>query len=299
MAIARLILKGVSLALLGGWMGQPSFVEAIVAKRKAAEDPKLTFLATGAKFEQDGQFEKALQYYQAAALLGDAEAWNRITALTAKIRETQNQKQAQEEKQVLERSARRGNAMDALRLAQQYFTEKKIDKSVEMFNLAIQNKSSDAAFALAKMYETGDHVPRDFAKAEKCYEQGAQNGHPECAYMWAKLLELKARDAGNPQEKDKFSKEALRWMKEAADRGHAKAAFELAQTMAFMGQITGALSYMEKVKKTAQSGVPVTMDLKKLANFCEILVRVGMNLLVPATASSGQPQAVPTLATIP
>lgn len=288
-------LRGAYLTVLSLLASSSTFAKAVVAQ-KVKEKPKvstipfsgnpaLTLLAMGSKFEEDHQFENALQCYKTAQLMGEKDAERFMKALLLKLKQAGNEQQNAERNQALARSADQGNAEDAFRLANIFLDEKKTEEAVERFKQAIQNKSAEAAYVLAKMYETGDRVPKNFAEAEKCYELGAQNGHAECAYMWAKLLELKARDAASPQEKDQLSKETLRWMKEAADRGHAKAAFEVAQAMAFVGQLGMALTYIEKAQKTAAQGTSITMDLKTLMNFCSVLTRMGGGPLMMSAAA--------------
>lgn len=245
---------------------------------KVSEDSKLTLLAMGVQCEQDNQFEKAMQYYRTAMMLGSTEAQERFSSLMAKIQDVRRHKQALEEEQALERSARQGNAEDAMRLAKIYLSAQKVDKAVEMLQLASKYKNAEAAYTLAKMYETGDRVPKDFAKAEKCYELGAQNGHPECAYMWAKLLELRARDTTAPQEKERLLKEVSHWMKEAADRGYAKAAFEFALTLISAEQLEAALGYMEKAEESAGKDMPITVSLKDLTASYKKLAGIGMDM---------------------
>lgn len=309
MSVKRIAYKNIpiylSYALIGSFTANDLNANKVVAQKKEGEAPQaslppaspipqagsqegacLTFLAMGTQSEQVGQLDQALQYYKAAALVDPAKAEPYIKATETRIQQERDKKQEEETELALERSARQGNAADALRLGKARLDKGKIDLGIEMLNLASQYKNSEAPYILAKMYETGDRVPVDLEKAETYYEIGAQNGNPECAYIQAKLLELKSKEIQDIKAREQKSNEAQKWLKEAADRGHAKAAFEFFWTMVSKGMFGPALEYMEKARITAKDDTSITIGLRDLVNFCGQLARWGQGLPINQTLAS-------------
>lgn len=106
----------------------------------------------------------------------------------------------------------------------------------------------DASMVLARMYETGEGVQRDFDLATTFYAKAAARGHLEAQYISAKINETAPGIRKNYRE-------ALKWYRMAAERGHVAAQFGL------------GMMYMEG------KGIPV--DLTKAHAFLTISAKGG------------------------
>jgi TPR repeat protein len=76
------------------------------------------------------------------------------------------------------------------------------------------------------LYEAGQGVPRDEAKAMQLYREAAQKHHPGGAYNLAVMYEF---GRGGPQDQT----EAAKWYAKAADAGEPLAQFNLGQRYMF------------------------------------------------------------------
>jgi type II secretory pathway pseudopilin PulG len=91
--------------------------------------------------------------------------------------------------------------------------EKNYDKAIELYEQIATQGDVDAMFALGTIYSVDDTGRRDNAKAEKWYMQGANKGDPAC--QWA---------IGNMYESGQYgieqsNSEAVKWYKKASEQG--------------------------------------------------------------------------------
>jgi TPR repeat protein len=218
-------------------------------------------LDMGKRYEGVGEFAQAMDCYKAAALINQDYAKNAIASLELKIKNESELKKQEEEIQALQRGAKQGNAADAYKLGKIYYARGEIDEAVRMWTLASENKHPKAPYRLALMYEKGDKVTVDFAKSEKFYRIGAQNGHADCAYITSKLLEIAS--STKPGAED----EAFMLKKEAANRGHSVAAAEVGYAYAAKGEHVKARQYFEKAKKYATPNSTMTVSVRQIMNY--------------------------------
>jgi TPR repeat protein len=113
------------------------------------------------------------------------------------------------------------------------------------------------------MYEKGDGIVIDLARAEEFYRIGADNGNVECLYIVAKLLEVE--DSKNPNVET--AELALKYKKEAADRGHPAAAAEMGYHYSANEDPSKAKLYFESAKKNASPNTTITVSLQQLASY--------------------------------
>jgi tetratricopeptide (TPR) repeat protein len=233
------------------------------AKPEIAESAEIceALIQKGKQFEAANELEQAMDCYKAAALMNAALAENAIVALETKMQDETERRRQEEELLALQRGAKQGNAADAYKLGKIYYSRNNVDDAVKMWVLASENKHPKAPYRLAVMYEKGDKVSVDFAKAEKFYRIGANNGHPECAYVTSKLMEI------NLSGKPGVEEEAFTMKKEAANRGHAVAAAEVGYIYASKGEHVKARQYFEKAKKYATPNSTMTVSVRQIMNY--------------------------------
>lgn len=100
-------------------------------------------------------------------------------------------------------------------------TEKDIQKAVELFTVAAEQKNSFAAFALGKLYLAGDvALPKNSAAALKWLTSAAELGNQSAQYRLGKLL-LQGEDVPKDIET------AVHWLTAAADQGNQYAQYAL------------------------------------------------------------------------
>jgi TPR repeat protein len=216
----------------------------------------------GRKYENANQLHRAMDCYKAAMLIDKNAALEAIEVLEVKMKDESERKKQKEEIRALLRGAQQGNASDAYRLGKIYYNQGQTDNTIEMWTLASENKHPKAPYRLALMYEKGDKVQVDLSKAEKFYRTGAINGHPECAYITAKLLEMEAQK--QPNDKKKIEDEAFQLKKEAANRGHAVAAAEIGYMYSSKGEHVKAKQYFEKARKYANPNSTMTVSVRQI-----------------------------------
>jgi tetratricopeptide (TPR) repeat protein len=215
----------------------------------------------GKRYESTGEFVQAMDCYKAAALINKDLAKNTIASLELKIKNQSERRRQEEEIQALQRGAKQGNAADAYKLGKMYYARNEIDEAMKMWTLASENKHPKAPYRLALMYEKGDKVPVDFAKAEKYYRIGAANGHAECAYITSKLLEIASPTKPGAED------EAFALKKEAANRGHSVAAAEVGYAYAAKGEHVKARQYFERARKYATPTSTMTVSVRQIMNY--------------------------------
>lgn len=235
-----------------------------VAEKNETNSAELckALITMGKKYENTNQLHRAMDCYKAAMLINKDIALEAIESLEIKMKEELERKKQEEETQALLRGAQLGNASDAYKLGKIYFNSGQIENAIKMWTLASENKHPKAPYRLALMYEKGDKVQVDLSKAEQFYRIGATNGHPECAYITAKLLEIESQK--NPNEKQKIEDEAFQLKKESANRGHAVAAAEIGYMYSSKGEHVKAKQYFEKAKKYATPNSTMTVSVRQI-----------------------------------
>ncbi|MDR1907853.1 MAG: sel1 repeat family protein [Holosporales bacterium] len=224
----------------------------------------VALIEMGKRYESAQELNRAMDCYKAAALIDSERAESAISSLELKIKDETERKKQDEEIQALQRGAKQGNAADAYKLGKIYYLKNNIDDALKMWILACENKHPKAPYRLALMYEKGDKVTVDLAKAEKFYRIGAANGHAECAYITSKLLEI---DASNHPDKQKVEEEAFLLKKDAANRGHAVAAAEVGYIYASKGEHVKAKQYFEKAQKNASPNSTMTVSVRQIMTY--------------------------------
>ena len=147
--------------------------------------------------------------------------------------------------------------MEGLRL----FYLSKYDEAIPMLTSAAERGSVQAQHFLAMMYENGNGVERDLARAAYWYEQTARHGDKEAQFTYAMICAL-----GKGVEADLAA--ACHWATRALHQGNAKARQTLdilrAQARAEAAKAT------EAFKAAQQSG-----DLDEAARQLEIAAECG------------------------
>ncbi|MDR1597395.1 MAG: hypothetical protein LBR89_00455 [Holosporales bacterium] len=233
----------------------------IVGEGLAPSDLCKGLIAMGNKYENANELARAMDCYKAAAAIDAERARGEIVALEMKIKDDAERKKQDDVIQALKRGAAQGNAADAYKLGKIYFANGEIDKAIQMWALASEKKHPKAPYRLAILYEKGEFVKVDLALAEKFYRIGAANGHAECAYITAKLLEM---DASNSPDPKKTLDEAFKLKVEAANRGHAVASAEVGYAYSSQGEHLKAKQYFERAQKNASPNSTMTVSLHNI-----------------------------------
>jgi tetratricopeptide (TPR) repeat protein len=173
-----------------------------------------------------------------------------------KKQEFEEQQEKKAEIEALSTSALNGNAQDAYRLGKIFWSQGKKDEAIEMWTLAGKNKHQKAPYLLAQLFEKGEDVTLDLEKAERFYRIGAENGHPICEYVVAKLLEF-----------DGQIDESLRLKNNSAEKGYYLAAAEMGYYYAKQGNHLKAKQCFEKAWKNAPEDAHFTVQLKTLMDY--------------------------------
>ena len=119
-------------------------------------------------------------------------------------------------------AAKAGNAIAQYQLGLSHLQEGRMDEGVDMIRLAAGKNMPAAQYRLAKIYESGQGVEADPETARKLTEQAARGGNRIAMHD----LALYYTDGKGGVDKD--IAEAVRWFKEAADRGVVDSQFNLA-----------------------------------------------------------------------
>ncbi|MDR0624980.1 MAG: hypothetical protein LBF72_00785 [Holosporales bacterium] len=168
----------------------------------------------------------------------------------------------------LTEEVKKGNADAAYKLAKIYLKDNNIKEAMQMLEMAYSQKHPKAIRMLASLFEKGELVEMDLAKAEELYKKGAENGDPECQYIVAKLLEMEAQKTHDKQLKNKVLSAAYQ-LKIAAAKKLAKAAFEVACWYSAQGNPFEGAKYFKKARKLAAFGETIMLSLKEWAEYAQ------------------------------
>ncbi len=95
-------------------------------------------------------------------------------------------------------------------------------EAAKWFTLAAEKGNADAQAGLAELYETGQGVPKDAAKAIELYRKAAEQGHAGAQYALGFDFES---GRGVPQD----HVQAAKWFRLAAEQGQPLAQYDLGQ----------------------------------------------------------------------
>lgn len=243
--------------------GEKDLLTARLIAANGPTDDKAVFqqlMIWGQKYEAEHQYKQAMCCYQAAALVDKAAAQMAMEELAKKVKKFEEQKQRNAEIHALIRGMDAGNAEDAFKLGKMYWEQGAYEEAVKVWEKASELKHPEAAYNVARLYEKGDHVEVNLAKAEQFYAMGAQNGHPECMYITAKLWEVAAQSPLNSAK----ASEARKLKEEAANRGHVLAAAEIGFTYSSEGDHEKARFYFKKAYDNADPQAVMTLRTQQI-----------------------------------
>ena len=171
----------------------------------------------------DGDFEKATQYYQDAALLlqrqassGDAVAMYCMGEIDFQVRPTNIPRALKWFKQSADANYPQAQAtLGALYLkGLPGLLQKNTKLGIEMLAKAVRAKSLTARFNLGMAYLSGDGVPKDSLKAVQWLKVAESQNFAEAQYTLGVLL-LEGQESV-----EKNTMEGLRFLRKAAAQGH-------------------------------------------------------------------------------
>ncbi|MDR3285708.1 MAG: sel1 repeat family protein [Holosporales bacterium] len=243
----------------------PSSLQNIEESEDKSNDNCKKLIEMGEQYEAENKLQQALACYQAAFTIDQESANPYIQAISQKINKERGAQIHNEEIEALLHGAERGNSEDAYRLGKIYVQTGNIENAVKMFERASLQKHPKAAYKLAVIYEKGELVPIDLAKAERYYKEGAINGHPDCAYIVSKLLEIEAQK--NPLKSKEILEEAFQLKIDASNKGHSIAAAEVGYAYAAQNNHVKAKMYFLKAKKNATPGSTMTVNLLQIMRY--------------------------------
>lgn len=119
-------------------------------------------------------------------------------------------------------AAKAGNPIAQYQLGLSHLQEGRLEEGANMIRLAASKNMPAAQYRLAKLYESGQGVETDAVTARQLTEQAARGGNRIAMHD----LALYYTDGKGGVDKD--ISEAVRWFKEAADRGVVDSQFNLA-----------------------------------------------------------------------
>lgn len=179
--------------------------------------------AAGIKAYNRGDVRQAFRLLSAAAVAGDADAQVNLGYMYARGHGTPADQV--EAMRLYRLSAAQGNAEGMNAIGYKYHhgsgVPPDIDQAVHWYCMAAVRGNPRALNNLATLYEVGHGVPRDIAEARNLWSQAAERGHLNAMYN------LGLSFARGPGTIDNV--EALRWMRRAAEAGHAGAQAALRQ----------------------------------------------------------------------
>lgn len=219
----------------------------------------------GTKFERENQLNEAMRCYELLGTINKELAAKMIEALKIKIKEQERNRRHNEKIEALKTGAMNGNANDAFNLGEIYLKEERFDDALEMLDLASKNGHTEAAFLLASLYENGILISHDMAKAEKYYKIGAENGHPQCCYVVAKMFDMRAENY--PAEASGLLQKSFEYKIFAADKGNAMAAAEVGYIYSQQNDHLKAKKYFMIAKNTAQQSDQLKVSLWKIMDY--------------------------------
>ncbi|GHU02078.1 hypothetical protein FACS1894186_6070 [Alphaproteobacteria bacterium] len=131
-------------------------------------------------------------------------------------------------------------------------------KAAHWYQKAADQRYAMAQNALGNMYDNGDGVPQDNAQAVCWYQKAADQGYAAAQYGLASMYD---QGHGVPQDLAK----AVYWYQKAADQGHALAQYGLAD-MYYMGRgvprdLAKAADWYQKAAEQGNSGAQYNLGL--------------------------------------
>lgn len=202
------------------------FVLAITVRAAGGAD-----FATGAQLFEQGDYEGAIEQWQALADQGDRRAQYRLAQMYAEgVGVRKNDRTAAH---WFRQAAERGSIEARYELALMYSIGRGVSRdpsrAAHWYGLLAADGHLTAQYVLAGMYETGNGVTKNLSRALWWYRQAAEQGH-SAAQM--KLGEAFAR--GNGQDKDLV--QAWAWFDVAAAKIGGAAATERAKLGPLLGE---------------------------------------------------------------
>ena len=176
---------------------------------------------TGLTVEKD--YEKALEWYEKAADLGNAEAMFNIGAMERDDYE-KAMKWYKKAKERYEKAADLGDTSAMVFIGDIYrddkYVEKDYAKALEWYEKAVDLGNAEAMLKIGSMYRDDEYVEKDYAKALEWYTKAADSGSVSAMKIVANMYEQ-----GEYVEQD--YKEAMKWYEKAADSGDSITMFRI------------------------------------------------------------------------
>ena len=182
-------------------------------------------LSLGKYYEDKGEYEEAIYWYEKAAKQGSASAQYNLACIEssyASIDEDEYDYETEDRKKArfwLRKAAENGHANAQFYLAIEYDSEKDYEEAVFWYSQAAKQgdfmakrKLIKAQYELAEEYNTGGK----YKEALSLYRQAAKHGHSGAQFMVAMMYLV--GDGVNADEK-----EAFRWCVKAAEQGNLDA----------------------------------------------------------------------------
>lgn len=131
----------------------------------------------------------------------------------------------------------------------------------------------ELALRLARMHEQNKYgVAANLQLAEQYYRLGAKYGDPTCLYTVAYLEDQAASTAENDNQRGRHHQIAQDMREQAAKKGNASAAFDLALQSLKSSKFDEALRYIEMALNSAREGEVVKINLYTVAQAFKILL---------------------------
>ncbi|PTP24743.1 DUF2971 domain-containing protein, partial [Vibrio splendidus] len=170
-------------------------------------------------------FEKAIEYYQAAAELDHSSAMYNL-ALIYEGREGVEQ-YSPKVVEYYQAAAALGNSKAMYNLALKYESgegvEQSFEKAIEYYQAAVELGHSNAMYNLAISYQNGEGVEQSFEKAIEYYQAAAQLGHTAAMYNLAVNYQVGKRVEQSVEK-------AIEYYEAAAELGSSSAMYNLGVT---------------------------------------------------------------------
>lgn len=134
----------------------------------------------------------------------------------------------------IEQEKQQPDAAVEFRIAEMYLrgigVEQNIDEAVKWLTLCCEKENPRAQFELAALYQKGESIQRDEEKAQTLYSAALagfvnEEKNTPAASIEYRIASMFAKGYGTDQDAEK----SFRWYKQAADNGHAHAAYCAAQ----------------------------------------------------------------------
>lgn len=188
-------------------------------------------------------YEKALELYMKAAMLGMAEAQNDVGECYYFGKGTREDRE--EAFKWYKKAAKQGDAYAQYNLGYMYHQGIGVIKDKEIafswFMKSAEQENNDSQFWLGKMYGRGEAVEKDDKEAFKWYMKAAEAGNADAQYELGECY-LGGKGVGASRKK------ALNWYREAAEHGNEDAKNKIDHLMKLINED------LEKLKQAAESG---------------------------------------------